>query len=92
MLTTSRDTINLSRHPQPPRSAHLIREYHKGYSTRLGREMEVLIFGHAGLPVVVFPTSCGRFYDFEDRGMVAALAGKIDLGQLQLFLRGLCRL
>ena len=63
----------------------MIREYHKGYSTRLGREMEVLIFGHAGLPVVVFPTSCGRFYDFEDRGMVAALAGKIDLGQLQLF-------
>jgi len=63
----------------------LIREYYKGYSTRLGREMEVLIFGCAGLPVVVFPTSCGRFYDFEDRGMVAALAAKIDLGQLQLF-------
>jgi esterase/lipase superfamily enzyme len=61
------------------------REYYKGYSGRLGREMEMLIFGHAGLPVVVFPTSCGRFYDFEDRGMVAALDGKIDSGQLQLF-------
>ena len=65
--------------------AHMVREYYKGYSTGLGREMEVLIFGAAGLPVVVFPTSCGRFFDFEDRGMVAALAGKIDGGQLQLF-------
>lgn len=63
----------------------MVREYHKGYSSHLGREMEVLIFGHAGLPVMVFPTSCGRFYDFEDRGMIAALSGKIDAGQLQLF-------
>lgn len=63
----------------------MVREYHTGYSSRLGREMEMLIFGHAGLPVVVFPTSCGRFYDFEDRGMVVALEGKIDSGQLQLF-------
>jgi esterase/lipase superfamily enzyme len=63
----------------------MLREYHKGYSSQLGREMETLIFGHAGLPVVVFPTSCGRFFDFEDRGMVAAMAGRIDAGELQLF-------
>jgi esterase/lipase superfamily enzyme len=63
----------------------MVREYRKDYSSRLGREMEVLIFGHSGLPVVAFPTSCGRFFDFEDHGMIAALAGKIDLGQLQLF-------
>jgi esterase/lipase superfamily enzyme len=63
----------------------MVREYHKGYSSRLGREMEVLIFGDAGLPVVVFPTSCGRFFEFEDRGMIAALAGKINAGQLQFF-------
>ena len=61
------------------------REYHKAYSTRLGREMELLVFGHAGLPVMVFPTSGGRFYEFEDRGMIAALAGKIDAGQVQLY-------
>ena len=47
--------------------------------------MEVLIFGHGGTPVVVFPTSSGRFYDFEDRGMVGALAEKIESGRLQLF-------
>jgi len=61
------------------------RSYHKWFSGSLQREMELLVFGHAGRPVLVFPTSGGRFYEFEDNGMVAALAGKIDAGQLQLF-------
>lgn len=61
------------------------REYHKWHSDRLGREMELLVFGHTGRPVVVFPTSGGRFFDFEDRGMVAAVSEKIVAGQLQIF-------
>ncbi len=61
------------------------REYHKWHSGRLDREMELLLFGHAGLPVLVFPTSGGRFFDFEDRGMVAAVSEKIGAGQLQVF-------
>ncbi len=63
----------------------MVREYRKGYSSRLGKEMELLVFGHAGLPVVVFPTSGGRFFEFEDHGMIAALAPRIDAGQLQLY-------
>ena len=47
--------------------------------------MEMLVFGHAGLPVVAFSTSSGRFFDFENFGMIAALAPKIDAGKLQLF-------
>src|SRR5271163_2250154 len=61
------------------------REYHKGYSSELGREMEMLVFGHDGLPAIVFPTSCGRFYEFEDRAMVTAVQEKIETGRLQLF-------
>jgi esterase/lipase superfamily enzyme len=61
------------------------REYHKCRSARLGREMELLVFGHAGLPALVFPTSGGRFYEFEDRGMIAAFAAKLDAGRLQFF-------
>jgi esterase/lipase superfamily enzyme len=47
--------------------------------------MEMLVYGHAGLPAVVFPTSQGRFYEFEDRGMVDAIRWKIDNGEVQLF-------
>lgn len=61
------------------------REYLKWFTPRLGREMELLVFGHGGLPVVVFPTSGGRFFEFEDRGMLAAVGGKIESGALQLF-------
>ena len=47
--------------------------------------MELLIFGHAGARTLVFPTSQGRFYEWEDRGMVAALADHLENGWVQLF-------
>ena len=47
--------------------------------------MELLVFGHAGVPAIVFPTSQGRFYEFEDRGMVGSIAHKIENGELQLY-------
>ena len=61
------------------------REYHKWWSWHLDRDMELLVFGHGGLPVLVFPTSQGRFYEFEDRGLVSAVTHKIDQGEIQLF-------
>jgi esterase/lipase superfamily enzyme len=61
------------------------REYHKWLSPALGREMELLVFGHAGPPALAFSTSCGRFFDFEDCGMVAAVQHKLEAGDLQLF-------
>lgn len=61
------------------------RAYHKWHSARLGRPMELLVFGHAGLPVLAFPTSEGRFYQIEDCGLIATLAPRIEAGELQLF-------
>ena len=61
------------------------REYHKAYSQELHRDMEALVFGHAGMPLIVFPTSMGRFFEYEDRGMIGVLAPKIERGELQVF-------
>jgi esterase/lipase superfamily enzyme len=61
------------------------REYHRWYSGRLGRDMELLIFGHAGAKVLVFPTRDGRFHEYENLRMVDALRHKLDAGQLQLW-------
>jgi esterase/lipase superfamily enzyme len=61
------------------------REYHRWYSHRLQRDMELLVHGHAGAPMLVFPTSQGRFYEYEDRGMVAALGDFLDQGWFQLY-------
>ncbi len=61
------------------------REYHRWYSPSLNRDMEVLVFGHAGARVLVFPTSMGRFYEWEDRGMMNALGHHIQNGWLQVY-------
>lgn len=47
--------------------------------------MELLIFGHAGARVLVFPTSLGKFYEWEDRGMIAVLGEHLERGWLQLY-------
>ena len=60
------------------------REYFKWYSPNLEREMELLVFGHAGAKVLFFPPRMGRFYDYENWGLVAALENKITNGDLQL--------
>lgn len=61
------------------------RVYEKWHSSNLGRDMELLQFGHSGARVLVFPTSCGRFFDWEDRGMIETLSHHIDQGWIQLF-------
>ncbi len=47
--------------------------------------MELLVFGESGLPVLVFPTSQGKFYEYEENGMIHALSQKIEAGHLQVF-------
>ena len=61
------------------------REYHKWYSPALGRDMEMLVFGHGGAPYIVFPTSMGAFHEYENRGMIDAVRDKYENGALQAF-------
>lgn len=61
------------------------REYHRWHSPSLGRDMELLVFGHSGARVLVFPTSMGRFYDWEDRGMIGTMAHPLEQGWMQMF-------
>jgi esterase/lipase superfamily enzyme len=60
------------------------RSYEKWTSPELGRPMEFLWYGHYGYPLVMFPTSMGRFFQYEDMGIVACLAEKIEAGHLQV--------
>jgi esterase/lipase superfamily enzyme len=47
--------------------------------------MELLIFGHAGAKVLMFPTRDGSFWEYEKLNIVASLAHKVDAGHLQLY-------
>jgi len=61
------------------------REYHKWHSNHLNRDMELLVFGHAGARVFVFPTQSGRFFDWENRGMFDTLSRHINNGWIQIY-------
>ncbi|MHB0996747.1 MAG: esterase family protein [Elusimicrobiales bacterium] len=60
-------------------------DYHKFRSAALGQDFELKSYGHGGKPVMAFPTSCGRFFDYENRGMIGAMAEFIENGDVTLF-------
>ncbi len=60
------------------------RDYVQWWSPRLNRSMELLVFGHAGTPILAFPSSGGRFHEWEDFGMVEALAPQLNGGRNHL--------
>jgi esterase/lipase superfamily enzyme len=60
-------------------------EYHKHWSPALNQNMEYKVYGHAGKPVMVFPAQGGRFFEFEDFGMIRAASWFIDSGLYQFF-------
>jgi esterase/lipase superfamily enzyme len=45
----------------------------------------VLAYGHYGRPLLAFPTERGRAWEYENGGMVGAIAGLIDAGRVKLY-------
>jgi esterase/lipase superfamily enzyme len=47
--------------------------------------LTLIAHGHYGRPVLVFPSERGRAWDFENNGMVDAVAGLVDAGRVKLY-------
>lgn len=45
----------------------------------------MLVFGHAGFPVIIFPTSRARYYQAKDFGLINAAAYLIDSGKIKIY-------
>ena len=60
-------------------------EYHKWWSKALNQDMELKVYGQAGKPALVFPALGGRFFEYEDFGMVQSMQELIEAGRLRLF-------
>lgn len=58
------------------------------HSTYLDRDMDVIVYGDSGQPVIALGEAGVGCTDLEDHGMVAALAEFIDSGRVQLFCVG----
>ena len=60
-------------------------QYHRHYSSHLGREMEFKVYGHGGKPVLFIPCQSGRFFDFENFKMIDTWAKWIEEGRCTVF-------
>ena len=54
-------------------------------SAALNRDMHIMVYGHAGVPFLSFPTQDSMCRNYEDFGMIDQLADFIDGGRIQLF-------
>jgi len=60
--------------------------YIRWWTPHLSREFEMLVFGDgAGVPLVLFPTSFGRYDQNKDFGLIGAAAGHIDAGRVTIY-------
>ncbi|HJQ37453.1 MAG TPA: alpha/beta hydrolase-fold protein [Thermoanaerobaculia bacterium] len=64
----------------------MYREHVKWWSPSLGRDMEFLWFGKFGRPVILFPTSAGRYFENEDFHLASSVKDKVNAGEIQLVL------
>ncbi len=55
------------------------------HSPSLGRNMEMLTFGHAGIPVLLYPTSMGRHYQNKDFLLLDSIATYVDNGLVKVY-------
>ena len=60
-------------------------EYFKWHSSILGKEMEMLVFGERGYPVIVFPTSMGSYTQNKDFKLIEAAAWYIENGLVKIY-------
>ena len=60
-------------------------QYHKWYTQYLSRDFEMLVFGHSGYPIILFPTLLGRFYETKDAGLIESVAHLVDDGKIKIY-------
>jgi esterase/lipase superfamily enzyme len=60
-------------------------EYRKWHSPNLNADFELLVFGHSGYPVLLFPTSMGRYFENKDFKMMDAIKWLIEEGKIKVY-------
>lgn len=60
--------------------------YQRWYSPTLGRDIEMLVLGHWGYPILLFPTSMGRFDQNKEFGLTDSVRWFVETGKIKLYL------
>ncbi len=60
-------------------------QYVKWYSPNLGKDIEMLIFGDRGYPVIIFPSTMGRYHESKDFKLIESARWYVEQGLIQIF-------
>ena len=63
----------------------MIEDYRRWYSHNLNTDVEMLVFGDRGYPVVLFPTTLGRYYQNKDMGLIDSVRWFVDEGLVRIY-------
>lgn len=63
----------------------MIRNHYTWFSPWLQRQMDILVYGTTGVPVLFFPTRTARYFDYEDWRVLEGISDKINAGYLQIY-------
>ena len=55
------------------------------HSPEIGAAGNVVVHGHYGRPVIVFPSEGGSAWDFENNGMLAAVGHVVEAGRAKVY-------
>lgn len=59
-------------------------EYRRFYSHNLGRDIELLVYGNWGYPVLLFPTTMGRYYEYKNFNFIETARWFVETGKIKL--------
>lgn len=64
----------------------MIKEEHKKWqSPILNADIDILTFGHSGIPVLLFPTSMGRYYENKDFKLIDSVEDYLREGKIKIY-------
>ena len=61
------------------------REIYKWYSPSLNKEMDIVVYGHYGMPLLMFPTAGADFLEYERFQLIDSIKPVIDEGKFKVF-------
>lgn len=61
------------------------REIHKWWSPNLNKEMEIVVYGHYGYALLMFPTAAADYLEYERFNLIDTIANFINKGEVKAF-------
>lgn len=61
------------------------REIHRWWSPNLNKDMEIVVYGHYGFSLLMFPTAAADFLEYERFHLIDSIRPLIDAGKFKAF-------